>query len=177
MKTLCIDARFWGIQHTGIGRYVENLIANLPKDPSIEVVLLVDTKDQYRPALLPFKKYLTHYHPYSFRAQIELNALLYRIHPDLLHSTHFTIPIFWFGKKIVTIHDLIKHISTGKNTTTKAPLFYAFKHIVYQCLVWYAVKSSNHIITPTNYWKTELMKKYNISSTKISVTYEGVSKL
>ena len=51
MSRICIDARFWGIKHTGIGRYVENLIDNLPS----EVILIIHPENQSEPKLARFK--------------------------------------------------------------------------------------------------------------------------
>ncbi len=169
---ICIDARLWGIKHTGIGRYIENLIDNLPG----EVVLIVPSELANEPKLAKFKKYFAHFHPYSLLAQFEMLWILSFIRPDVLHVPHFTIPILWPGKMVVTIHDLIKHISRGHDTTTRHPLLYWPKYFGYLMIVWLAVHRASHIIVPAKYWKDILIKKYHLNPAKISVTYEGVSK-
>ncbi|TSC88361.1 MAG: Glycosyltransferase [Microgenomates group bacterium Gr01-1014_16] len=175
MQKICIDARLYGIKDTGPGRYTENLIANLPDDPNYKIVLIVSPDTYSDPKLAKFDKFVAHLHPYSILSQQEMLMLMWKIKPDLLHSTHFTIPVFWHGKIVVTIHDLIKHYSRGSNTTTRDPLFYWLKYFGYLYVVWMAVHRSSHIITPSQYWKDELVRRYHIPESKVSVTYEGVS--
>lgn len=168
---ICIDARMWGIKHTGIGRYVENLIENFPGD----VILIVPPDLKKEPKLAKFRKYYAHFHPYSFLAQLEMLWILSVIRPNLLHIPHFTIPVLWPGKMVVTIHDLIKHFSRGRDTTTRHPFLYWLKYYGYLTIVWLAVHRSSHIIVPAKYWRDVLIKKYHLRPEKISVTYEGVS--
>lgn len=170
MKRVCIDARMWGISHTGIGRYVENLVDNLPSD----VVLITNPEVKNELKLARFEKHYAKFHPYSYFSQLEMLWLLWKIEPDLLHIPHFTIPILWWGKMVITIHDLIKHQSKGSATTTRHPLIYWAKYFQYLFVVWFAVHRASHIIVPANYWREILIKKYNLNPRKISVTYEGV---
>ena len=143
-----IDARFYGIAHTGVGRYVENLIKFLPSS----VTLIVTPKDYHQPELARFSKVISHTHPYSFFSQIEIPWLLSTVHCTLLHVPFSSIPIFWPGKIIVTFHDLIKHISKGTDTTTHNPLFYWLKYYGYRLIDFIALKRSVSIIVPTHYW-------------------------
>lgn len=171
MKTICIDARLWGIRHTGIGRYIENLIDNLPG----EAILIVPPDLKNEPKLAKFKKHYARFHPYSFLSQLEMLWILSFIRPEVLHVPHFTIPILWPGKMIVTIHDLIKHLSRGPATTTRHPFFYWFKYLQYLFVVWFAVHRADHIVVPAKYWRDILVKKYRLDPNKVTVTYEGVA--
>jgi glycosyltransferase involved in cell wall biosynthesis len=94
----------------------------------------------------------------------------------LVHFPHFNVPIFWFGKYVVTIHDLIKHKSKGIATTTRSPLVYWLKHLLYLFTVWSAVKRAAKVITPSNWWKEELIKRYKLPPEKVVVTYEGAEE-
>lgn len=177
MKTICIDTRMWGVNHTGIGVYVEQLIANLPETKDHQIVLITTRESEQELKLSRFKKYVAHYHPYSNLAQFEILGLLLRIKPDVLHVPHFTIPVLWSGKVIITIHDLIKHISKGADTTTRSPIIYWAKYFQYLLIVWFAVKRAAKIIVPTRYWQGILMANYNLPKGKIIVTNEGVSEV
>ena len=110
---IVIDARLYGSQHTGIGRYTKNLLLALKKLPHF---------NQYRFTLLVYKKLLPqikkdlgskfNYVPtdiphYSLAEQVKLTCLLRQLKPNLVHFTHFNKPLFYFGKSVVTIHDLI----------------------------------------------------------------------
>src|SRR3972149_3816442 len=145
---ICIDARFWGVQHTGIGRYVENLIDNLPTDPHINVILIVHPDQADESKLARFTKYYARFHPYSVFSQLEMLWLLIQIRPDLLHVPHFTIPLLWPGKMVITIHDLIKHLSRGRETTTRNPLVYGLKYLGYLAVVWIAIQRATRILVP-----------------------------
>jgi glycosyltransferase involved in cell wall biosynthesis len=170
MSKICVDARLWGIKNTGIGRYIENLIDNLPE----EVTLIVSPNVVNEPKLSKYKKYVAKLHPYSNMAQFEMVFLLWQIRPNLLHVPHFTIPVLWHGKMVVTIHDLIKHLSRGQDTTTRDPWVYWIKYIQYIVIVQIALWRASHIIVPAKYWKDILVINHHVPENKISVTYEGV---
>jgi len=190
---IVIDARMYGLEHAGIGRYVSNLVRELktensPASPSEagraklkshEFILLV-RKDKFAEVKKAvgesFKLVIADYPHYSFQEQILLPLKLLKIKPDLVHFPHFNVPILWWGKQVVTIHDLIKHESKGPQTTTRWPLFYWFKYLNYRFLVWLAVKRAEKIIVPSHYWKKDLVQKFKLKPEKIVVTYEGVDK-
>jgi len=175
MSKVCIDARMWGVKHTGIGRYIENLIDNLPISPEVEVVLIVSPEINNEPKLAKYKKYVAKHYIYSLTSLFEMFWLFLKVKPDLVHIPHLNAPFFWPGKMVVTVHDLIKHYSTGRKTSTHGPVMYWIKQLEYLAMTWAVVNRADHIITPTNYWKSELIKRFNISPKKITVTYEGVS--
>jgi glycosyltransferase involved in cell wall biosynthesis len=170
---VCIDARLFGIAHTGIGRYTQNLILNLPARSRGKVSLIVTPENFGNPALAEFKRYSARYHPYSPLAQLEMLWLWWQIRPGLFHATHSSIPVLWPGKMVVTFHDLIKHISRGKDTTTKSSGFYWIKYAAYLLIDRIAIRRAVKIIVPSRYWKERLMEKYGLGEGKIAVTYEG----
>ena len=190
---IIIDARMYGLEHAGIGRYISNLVQELktqnsPASPSEagraklkthEFILLV-RKDKLvevkKEVGENFKLVVADYPHYSLQEQVLLPMKLLKIKPDLVHFPHFNAPLLWWGKQVVTIHDLIKHESKGPQTTTRWPLFYWFKYLNYQFLVWLVVKRAKKIIVPSNYWKKELVQRFKLKPEKIVVTYEGVEK-
>jgi glycosyltransferase involved in cell wall biosynthesis len=172
-----IDARLYGPKATGIGRYVKNLVLNL---------LRLDTKNQYvlfgGPELqkdierFPNAKYVfLNTRVYSFAEQLVNPYLFSKEKLDVLHVPHFNSPILYSGKLVVTIHDLIKHLSVGESTTTLPGYQYRIKHQVYKWLVSYNMKVAKHIIVPSFYWKDYLVRNFKLSTSKISVTYEAVN--
>ena len=176
---IIIDARMYGLEHAGIGRYLVNLINQIEKiSKDNELVILLRKKyfDDLRFNDKRFKKILADYPHYSFLEQIFLPLQLIKLKPDLVHFPHFNVPLFYFGKYVVTIHDLIKHESRGMGTTTRTPLVYWLKQIFYLLMVRMAVKRSVMIITPSKFWQEELVKRYRLPQNKIVVTYEGVDE-
>ena len=176
---IIIDARMYGLEHAGIGRYLVNLINQIEKEDKKNKYLILLRKKYFHE--LNFKnknsqKVLADYSHYSFQEQILLLVQLIKLKPDLVHFPHFNVPLFYFGKYVVTIHDLIKHESRGMATTTRFSLFYWLKYMVYLSVVWLAVKRAVKIITPSNFWQEELVKRYSLPKNKIVVTYEGVDE-
>ena len=172
-KTLCIDARLWGIKHTGIGRYTQNLISNLPTDPGISVVLVVAPDVAAEPEITKFKKYIAKYHPYTPLAQLEMLYILRKIKPQLVHFTHSAVTALWPGRYVVTVHDFIKHQSKGVITTTKSPLIYWPKYAGFLFVIWTSLRRAVHILVPSQYWKDFIIRNYHIIPDKITVTYEA----
>ena len=187
---IVIDARMYGLEHAGIGRYISNLvreISNYSRDAgsrsagqfpisNFQFIILVRKKkfaEIKKEVGQGFKLVITDYPHYSLQEQIFLPLKLLKIKPDLVHFPHFNVPIFWWGKQVVTIHDLIKHESKGPQTTTRWRPLYWFKYLNYRFLVWLVVKRAIKVIVPSHYWKKELVHRFKLKPEKIVVTYEG----
>lgn len=176
MKKILIDARMYGLENAGIGRYVMNLINNLISVDKENQYLLLLRKKYFSSLELPknWEKILTDIPHYSFYEQIKISQIIKKEKPDLVHFPHFNMPIFYSGRYIVTIHDLIKHSSKGAGTTTRQPLFYWLKYLGYKLVFRKAVKGAIKILVPSKAIKEELSKAYNLPESKIVVTHEGV---
>lgn len=171
-----IDARLYN--EKGLGRYIRNLIANLQK---------IDQKNQYYIFLLEkdFKeiklsknyiKVLADFRWYTLKEQTQFPKILNQYNLDLFHVPHFNVPVFYNGRIIVTIHDLIhQHIDT-KHASTHNLLMYKLKRIGYKKVFGTAVKKSSHIITVSEFVKKQLEDEWKVNSEKISVTYEAVDE-
>ena len=173
MKNILIDARLYGNKHTGIGRYTKNLLLALSENKQFKKYKFSVLVSEFHPELKKYKQIVTKIPHYSYQEQLYLPATIYKINPNLVHFTHFNKPIFYRGKSVITIHDLIKHFSKGKETTTKNPILYWPKYWLYLLLTNINIKN-NHIITPSNYWRDLIIKKFNINPQKIVTTYEAV---
>ena len=180
-----IDARFFGPKDKGFGRYTEQLVRNLEKlDPPAGeashknqyfVFLQKDSLEEYKPKNSNFKKVLANYKWYGWKEQILLPLQLKKYKLDLIHFTHFNVPIFYRGKFIVTIHDLtLRHFPTFKKNL-KNLIFYPFKNLAYRIVFKHAIKNSEKIIAISEYTKKEILKYYKINPDKIKVIYEGIS--
>ena len=178
-----IDARFFGPKDKGFGRYTENLVRNLEKiDPPAGenqyfIFLRKDSWDEYKPKNPNFKKVLADYKWYGWKEQIFLPLKLKKYKLDLVHFTHFNVPIFYRGKFIVTIHDLtLRHFPTFKKNLRNF-LFYPLKRLMYKLVFSCAVKRAEKIIAISNYTKQDTLKYCKISPEKIEVIYEGTPVL
>ncbi len=176
---IAIDARFYGLENGGLGRYTINLIEQLQKfDLKNEYVLLL-RDPWYKELSLQrnFKKVLIHSRHYSVNEQLEVPIRLRSINPDITHFLHFNVPLFYNKPYIVTIHDLLMHTGVGKEATTLPPLKYHIKRRGYRSVFDHAVSNAQKIIVPSNFVKNEISKIYRQVDNKIEVIYEGVSFL
>lgn len=172
-----IDARLYGPKHTGIGRYVQNLLHELISlRPNDQFYIFGHPQELLELAQYPnvkIEKLTTKI--YSFREQL-LNPFIFnRFKLDLLHVPHFNAPIFYSGKMIITVHDLIKHLSTGRQTSTLPAWQYRFKQFAYKFIVQKNLKKALALCTPSYYWKDYLINQFKVDPNKIFVTYEAVS--
>lgn len=173
-----IDARLYGVKHTGIGRYTQNLILNLAKADRKNTYVVFGSKE-IRPEIEKLKRFefvKLNTSIYSLGEQLINPFIFKRARLDLLHVPHFNAPIFYSGKLIITLHDLIKHFSTGKDTTTRSPMIYWLKHLAYRLVVRINITKAVSIIVPSNFWRDYLINKLRISADKVHVTYEAVDK-
>jgi glycosyltransferase involved in cell wall biosynthesis len=172
---ILIDGRLYGLENAGLGRYLNNLILELSKIDSENEYILLLRRKYFDSLELPgnWKKVLADFRHYSFKEQIILPGLIKKENPDLSHFPHFNVPIFYKGKYVVTIHDLLMHTQTGLSATTLPAPAYFIKRLGYRLGFDTAVKRSAAIIVPSLAVKNDLVKEYKKISEKIYVTYEG----
>jgi len=172
-----IDARLYGTKHGGIGRYSENLIKQLEKiddNNQYFIFLSKDNFDNYQPQSKNFTKVLADFKVYGLKEQLLFPVLLKKYNLDLVHFTHFNAPIFYSGKFIVTIHDLIISHYPASRATTLNPIIYRIKLFFYQLIIKIVAKRAKKIITVSEYTKKDIIQLLKINESKITVTYEGV---
>ena len=176
MKVL-IDARLYGLENAGLGRYTINLVTELTKiDKENQYVILL--RKRYFDSLnLPenWKKVLADFSHYSLAEQRKLPEIILKQKPDLVHFLHFNSPVLYTGKFIVTIHDLTMH-EQGKGASTLPWPLYLAKRLAYKYVFKHAVKSSVKIIVPSKFVKRDVAEYYNLPEEKIVVSYEGLDE-
>jgi glycosyltransferase involved in cell wall biosynthesis len=172
-----IDARLYGLEHAGLGRYVTQLVEEVLKlDKKNHYVLFLNSaratkfKDRKRVTVVK-----TNIPIYSLAEQIILPFIFAKEKLDLLHVPHFNAPLLYPGKLVLTIHDLIKHDSKGPETTTRTEGLYLFKRFGYLTLTNLIAHRANHILVPSNFVKEDVAKRLHVSLGKITVTYEAAS--
>jgi len=171
-----IDARFYGSLGKGLGRYTEKLIEHLEsldQENDYVVFLRRENFSEYVPRNPRFKKMEAQYAWYGFAEQTLFVFLLYRERLDLVHFPHFNVPLLYFRKFVVTIHDLILvHYPTLRNTT-RLSFLYWIKFAVYRLVIAAAVHRAEHIITVSHFTERDIAKQYPVASAKMTVTYEA----
>lgn len=169
-----IDARFYN--ESGVGRYLRNLINNLKKlDEENQYFIFLLAKDYENfNSFGNFQKVLANFAWYGFAEQFSLPKLLNKYKLDLMHFPHFNAPIFYTGKFVVTIHDLIHQHHAMKRATTLNPVTFKIKQIGYRRVFKNAVIRSRKIFVPSNCVKNLLTDEWKIEDKKIIVTPEAV---
>jgi len=181
---IVIDARMWA--ESGIGRYIRNLVNELQElDHENEYFVLLLKKD-FNSNLLSgssgpksgmtsnFHKVMADFRWYTVKEQIRLPWILKQINADLVHFPHFNMPIFFQGKFVVSIHDLIHQHFSMEKASTHGFLTHKFKKIGYNQVFKKAIRDSQKILTPSNFVKNQLEKEWGVNPGKIIVTPEGV---
>ncbi|MGC9048987.1 MAG: glycosyltransferase family 4 protein [Patescibacteria group bacterium] len=172
-----IDARLYGPLDKGIGRYTQKIIQQLEElDRQNEYFIFLrpagfELAEELKPNL---HKILADYPPYSLKEQISLPLKLKKYRLDLVHFPHFNVPIFYSGKFVITIHDLI-HRQFNLRATTRFWPFYFLKYLFSQLITFLAIKRATRILTVSEFVKNQIIGYYKINPNKIIVTYEAAN--
>ncbi len=181
------DARLAGRKHAGIGRYSENLILKLielaAKNNQVKVKFVIfffDT-EQAKEVLGQFFNHpnvevvITNIKHYGLQEQLVLPKFYKKAQLDLLYVPHWNVPIFYRGKLIVTIHDLLWHEQKGTQATTLKAWQYFVKYLVYKYVSKQAAKKAEVIFVPTETIKKTVIHYYPFAKNKIIVSKEGIA--
>ncbi|OGE63795.1 hypothetical protein A3A14_04515 [Candidatus Daviesbacteria bacterium RIFCSPLOWO2_01_FULL_43_38] len=173
---IVIDARLWS--ESGIGRYIRNLVGQLQELDKENEYFILHLKKEFDGITYKdnFKGILANFRWYGFAEQLSLPKLLKSLTPDLVHFPHFNVPIFYRGKYVVTIHDLIHQHFQMRRATTRDPLTYKIKKLGYKKVFSSAVCHAEKILTPSEFVKKQLLKEWCANSHRVIVTPEGVEE-
>jgi glycosyltransferase involved in cell wall biosynthesis len=169
---IVIDGRmlYW----TGVGRYTRALIEQLGQlDHENDYVVLMRKKDWslWEPTRANFIKVEASFNPYTLAEQILLPFLLRRLKPDLVHFPAANTPLFWRGKRVVTIHDLtLLDYDTNRRTGWRASLW-PLKRLAFRMVFWNDAHFASRVITDTQYVKQQIINRYHVKEDRVSVTW------
>ncbi len=172
-----IDARLYGTKNAGLGRYLEKLISRLEQLDQKNDYLIFLTKENfndYRPNQPNFRKILADFKPYSWQEQLIFPAVLWKYRLDLVHFGHFNVPLVYWGKFLVTIHDLIISRFPSSRATTRRLFSYRLKLFGYRLVISRAARRAKKIIAVSEATKKDIVRLLKIPSEKVVVVYEGV---
>ena len=173
---IAIDGRFYGIEHTGIGRYTINLVKHLQEIDKKNKYIIILRKKYFNSLKFPdnWSKELLDVRHYTIREQFRLLPILLKHKPDVFHSLQLNVPYLYFGNQVVTIHDTTQLSTNTKATTLPLPLYY-MKLLAIQFSFRKALMAKK-IIVPTNAVKADLAARGG-KKEKIKVIYEGFDSL
>ena len=168
-----IDARMYGSQQGGLGRYIEQLILHLEKiDTANEYVVFLRRAnyDHYTPTHSNFKKILADIPWYGWQEQIQLPQIIAKEKVDLMHFPHWNVPLLYNHDFVVTIHDLLLLHYPSRQASTLGPVKYFIKNLLFKLTLNHAVKKSQKIITVSEFSKQDIVKTLKINQEKIIVS-------
>lgn len=165
----------------GIGHYTYYLVKHiLRSDHDDEFVLFMDRRAS--PTLIadlvadhprvsvrfcPFQALKRHM-PFVYSHMV-VSAMFDRAKLDLLHAPANTLPLFYRGRSVVTVHDLsvYDHPEWFPGTHPKALSF------AERVIVPYSVERAEKIIAVSQRTKQDLQRVFKLPSRRIRVVYEG----
>lgn len=173
-----IDARMLG--YSGIGRYTQALIQHLIKiDHKNHYIVFVQKRPKNKD-IEKFLKYLN-FLPlikltsvdapiYSVKEQINFYKAVVKEKLDIIHFTHFNLPLFYNKPFLVTIHDLTPLYFPGKKRNSFLQRF------AYQIVLKKALRGAKRVIAVSRFTKQDIIKHFPDIRNKIVVIYEGIEK-
>lgn len=178
MKKIGIDARL--LNQTGVGTYLQNLLFYLDKkndsDSLYYVYLLKNDFEKINFKSKNIIKKEANFYWHTFSEQIGFLLTLLKDNLDLVHFTYFTFPIFYFKKFLITIHDMTPILFKTGRASTKNPLIYQIKHLIFKIVLFLGLRNSVKVIVPSKTVKEQIISYYGKKfKDKIEVIYEGVS--
>lgn len=171
-----IDARFFGPEGKGLGRYTQRLIENLERvadDHEFVVFLRKENFDLYHPASPRFRKAPADFRWYSAAEQLRYPSIIRREGIDLMHFPHFNVPVATPCPFVVTIHDLILFRYPTLRATTLHPLWYGIKYAAYRAVIARAAWKARRIITVSECTKRDIVASLGVKPERVEVTYEA----
>lgn len=172
---ILIDLTQIAVQRAGVGVYADNLVANLLKvDVNNEYILLVQDDDEAmsrfsdRAQIVQVNAHLFRWLPFRFALeQLYIPYLVVKYRIDLVHSLHYSFPLFTRAKRVVTIHDLTSFLFPELHIGAKA--------IYYRWCTRLAVRMADAALFDSQASLDDCIRLLGVPSAKTSVVYLGVN--
>lgn len=177
---IAIDLRLFDLKEGGLARYNQEFLKEFIKLNTDHKYILIFRQKPDIDLPANFEIRICNCRPYSLKEQFILPILLYKLKVDLVHFTHFNVPLFYGGNFIVTIHDLIMKKFPSQRASTLNKNTFKIKYYFYEQVIRQAVKNSKKIIAVSKFTAQDIKKQFvlsEIESQKIEVVYEGLSQM
>ena len=156
------DARM--IDRSGIGRYIRSLLNEYRRMPVAGGIHIFGNKEELAEYSSHFKVEVVNFPIYRAGEQVLFPHKIRKF--PVFHSPHYNAPLFYRGKLVVTLHDII-HIKYPPSR--KANLYAKF---MLRKVTARAVK----LITASEHTKRDIIEHFNVSHDKIRVIPFGVGE-
>lgn len=167
-----LDATAVPADRGGVGRYVDELVPELTA-AGIDLVMVVQSRDveHYR-GLVPGAQIVAAPPAVARRPvrlvweQIGLPLLVRRLKPAVLHSPHYTLPIFAGVPVVVTLHDATFFTTPELHLRSKA--------VYFRTAIRIAARRAAGLVTPSRATRDEVVRLVGAKPEKFTVAYHGV---
>jgi glycosyltransferase involved in cell wall biosynthesis len=160
---ILIDADVLGRRRTGDETYVTNLLRELPAAaPDLSFAAVTRRPDLVPAGIEPIELSARFQ---EARMAVSLPQLLRRLRPELAHF-QYALPLGWHGRSVVTVHDL----SFEARDTSMGLL----DRLTFRTVVPRAVRRADHVLTVSERTKTDIVERYGIAGTRVTVTPNAV---
>lgn len=161
---LTLDCRM--IEHAGIGTYVGSLLDGL-----------LDTAWGWEFVLLGSPQKLASFNRGAGVTVRSLEAPIYGVQEqwtlpsrigktDLFHAPHYNVPVFFGGRLVVTIHDLL-HLAFPEFLPNRSAWAYA------RTMLKLATRKARKIIAISEHTRQDLVRRLGVPERKVQVIYEA----
>lgn len=167
---IAIDARayYW----TGIGRYIRNIVREFKKDSHGHTFILLVPEgrefDIERELGSSFEYIRVESSYYSFKEQTRFLLQLNNLDVNLVHFTHFNVPLLYRKPYVVTIHDITRLIFPGQKSQSLV------QQIAYEAIFAHAVQRARALIAVSQTTLADMRRLPIVLPKRSSVIYEGV---
>jgi glycosyltransferase involved in cell wall biosynthesis len=160
----------------GVGRYVDELIANLPQ-VGVDVAVVCQPRDVERytesvggPNVIILPAWASSPARRLLWEQVGLPRVIRSRRPDIVHSPHYTMPLANSGrrgpKQVVTLHDATFFSDPQVHLSVKARFFIQWTRI--------ACRRADALLVPSQATKDELVRVVRADADRIRVIPHGV---
>lgn len=172
-----IDARL--MSETGVGRYIRNLISGLEgisTNHRFFVYLSKKGFESFIPASDRFIPRLADVHWHTASEQVLLPKIFMADRLDVLHEPYVSIPIFYPGRMVVTVHDLTLLTKTTGLASRLPKAVYTLKKMGLRTIMSRGLSNATKIIAVSRATADDIVSHYPRTAGKITVISEGVDE-
>ncbi|MBI4231043.1 MAG: glycosyltransferase family 4 protein [Planctomycetes bacterium] len=161
-----LDARL--ARHSGIGRYIRNLVRALPEAaPDVSLTLAANPSQDlsWAPRNVRQSRFPREVPIYSVSEQTLLPGWLSEIGGDLLHVPHFNVPLLFRGPVVVTLHDLI-YLRFPREAGT-------LRRMAASVLIRLAARRARRVIAVSEATRDDLAATLGVDPARVEVIHHG----
>ncbi|MBI4121884.1 MAG: glycosyltransferase family 4 protein [Parcubacteria group bacterium] len=173
MKTIAFDARFYGTQVKGLGRYTQELLRHLSKlehDLQFKIFLNKQGREEWDITDRRFTPVLADVPWYGLAEQRQMPKLIAAANADFAHIPHFNAPWTSATPTILTIHDTILFDHPSRRASTLSWPLYQAKYVAFKQLFRHVIHHSQAVLTVSNYAAGRISHYVPQAKDKIFVT-------